>query len=50
MTADMNIDKSGFDNLVEMLLEAPADCVVDNGSSSFLPMMANMLENSVIPF
>jgi hypothetical protein len=50
MTPDMNIDKSHFDALIEEMLEHEGDCVVDNGASSFLPMMAYMLENDVIKF
>lgn len=48
MTMDMNIDKSKFDELIEDLLSFEGDCVVDNGASSFLPMMAYMMENNVI--
>jgi hypothetical protein len=48
MTNDMNIDKSKFDELIEHLLSYEGDCVVDNGASSFLPMMAYMMENNVI--
>lgn len=48
MTEDMNIDRSRFDALIEAMLEHEGDCVVDNGSSSFLPMMSYMLENNVI--
>lgn len=50
MTPDMNIDKSQFDVLMEDLLSHEGDCVVDNGASSFLPMMAYILENNVIDF
>lgn len=48
MTETMNIDKGKFDELIEDLLSYEGDCVVDNGSSSFLPMMAYLLENNVI--
>lgn len=48
MTPDMNFDKSQFDDLIEHLLLHPGDSVVDNGASSFLPMMAYMVENEVI--
>lgn len=48
MTNDMNIDKSQFDELIENLLSYEGDCVVDNGASSFLPMMAYMMENNII--
>lgn len=50
MTPDMNIDKSNFDDLIDMLLDHPGDCVVDNGASSFLPMMAYLMENKVIEY
>ncbi|MCU6502297.1 hypothetical protein LPN04_31330 [Rugamonas sp. A1-17] len=50
MTDDMNIDKSRFDALMDIMLEHEGDCLVDNGSSSFLPMMAYILENNVIDF
>lgn len=50
MTPDMNIDKSRFDALMHAMLEYEGDCLVDNGSSSFLPMMAYMLENNVVDF
>jgi hypothetical protein len=50
MTPDMNIDKSNFDELIEMLLDHGGNCVVDNGASSFLPMMAYLKENNVIEY
>jgi Mrp family chromosome partitioning ATPase len=50
MTPAMNIDRSRFDELIEGLVAHQGNCVVDNGSSSFLPMMAYMLENDVINF
>ena len=50
MTDDMNIDKSRFDALMDAMLKHEGDCLVDNGSSSFLSMMAYMLENNVIDF
>jgi hypothetical protein len=50
MTPEMNVDKSRFDELIEELIAFKGDCVVDNGSSSFLPIMAYMLENNVIKF
>jgi hypothetical protein len=50
MTESMNIDRSRFDELIEALISHEGNCVVDNGSSSFLPMMAYMLENDVLQF
>lgn len=48
MTENMNINKSNFDELIVDLLSYEGDCVVDNGSSSFLPIMAYIMENDVI--
>jgi hypothetical protein len=48
MTPEMNINKRRFDELMDELLSAETDCVVDNGSSSFLPLMAYFIENNVI--
>lgn len=50
MTETMNVDRSYFDELIENLVSHDGNCVVDNGSSSFLPMMAYMLENNVFQF
>ena len=50
MTPDMNVDKSRFDELMEELLSYEGDCVVDNGASSFLPIMAYIMENNSIEF
>src|SRR5471030_1118744 len=50
MTESMNIDKSKFDAMIEELIDHRGDSVVDNGASSFLPMMAYILENDVINF
>jgi hypothetical protein len=44
MTPDMNIDRKIFDNLLEMLCDHEGDSIVDNGASSFLPMMAYIKE------
>src|SRR5471030_239371 len=50
MTPSMNIDKSKFDLMIEKLLDHPGDSVIDNGASSFLPMMAYIMENDVVDF
>jgi hypothetical protein len=50
MTPEMNVDKSRFDELMEDLLTFDGDCLVDNGSSSFLPLLAYFLENDVIEY
>lgn len=47
--ADMRIDKSKFDVLMERLVEHPGDSVVDTGASSFLPMMEYLSRNKVFP-
>lgn len=46
--SENNVDKSMFDQLMETILEHEGDTVIDNGSTSFLPLMAYMLENDVI--
>ena len=48
MTPEMNVDKSRFDELMDDLISYEGDCLVDNGSSSFLPLLAYFLENDVI--
>lgn len=48
LNADKNIDPREFDKLVEALLATDADCVVDNGASTFVPLSAYMLENDVV--
>ena len=50
MTESMNIDKSKFDAMIEELIDHQGDSVVDNGASSFLPMMAYIMENDVVDF
>lgn len=50
VTPDMNIDKGNFDGLIEKLLSHDGDSVIDNGASSFLPMMSYMVENRVVNF
>jgi hypothetical protein len=50
MTKDMDIDRSRFDYLIEEMLQHEGDCLVDNGSSSFLPMMAYIVKNNVFEF
>jgi hypothetical protein len=48
MTPEMNIDRANFDDLVDMLLAHEGDSVIDNGASSFLPMMSYICENKLI--
>lgn len=50
MTSDMNVDKGNFDGLMDELIGHEGDCVVDNGASSFLPMMAYIRENKVMDY
>ncbi|MYM41915.1 hypothetical protein [Duganella qianjiadongensis] len=44
----MNIDKRRFDELIDTILEFEGDALVDNGSSSFLSLMAYMIEGDTI--
>jgi hypothetical protein len=43
-----NINSREFDVLVEKILASDQICVVDNGASTFVPLMAYMVENRVI--
>lgn len=42
------VDQAAFDGMVELILEAETDAVVDNGASSFIPLSNYMIENPVI--
>ena len=42
------VDASAFDELVEILLGHTGSCVVDNGSSSFLPLLHYIHEHDLI--
>ncbi|BBB64196.1 hypothetical protein UNDKW_5923 (plasmid) [Undibacterium sp. KW1] len=44
-----DINKRMFDSLIETMANSDKPTVVDNGSTSFLPMSSYMAENSVIP-
>ncbi len=46
------IDPVRFDSLIEPVLDLPADAqvVVDNGASTFLPLVAYLNQNGVVPF
>lgn len=44
-----NINAREFDGLVEKILATDRICVIDNGASTFVPLMAYMVENKVIP-
>lgn len=43
-----NIDARVFDGLMEDILSSRSVCVVDNGASTFVPLMAYMVENKAI--
>jgi len=45
---DNNIDARVFDSLMEDILASETICVVDNGASTFVPLMAYMVENKAI--
>lgn len=44
-----NINAREFDALIEKILATDRICVIDNGASTFVPLMAYMVENKVIP-
>lgn len=48
LNANKNIDSRVFDGLIENLLEHEGDAVIDNGSSTFVPLSAYLVENNVI--
>mgnify|MGYP003583775595 FL=1 len=45
-----DIDRRRFDQLIEDILTAPGDVVVDNGAASFVPLSAYLKENQTIDF
>lgn len=42
------INARTFDGLIEDIIEAKTVCVIDNGASTFVPLMAYMIENRVM--
>ena len=48
MNDDNNIDARVFDTLMEDILGSESVCVVDNGASTFVPLMAYMVENRAV--
>ncbi len=48
LSKDLNINSRGFDSLMEKLLSVKGISVVDNGASTFVPLMAYIVENSVM--
>lgn len=49
LTEENMIDAREFDGLMEDILASDKVCVVDNGASTFVPLMAYMVENKVVP-
>ena len=45
-----DIDRRRFDQLVEAILSASGDVVVDNGAASFVPLSAYLKENQTVNF
>lgn len=45
-----DIDRRKFDQLIEDILAAPGDAVVDNGAATFVPLSAYLKENQTIDF
>ena len=50
MTESRTIDAKKFDALMETLLTEDGTFVIDNGANTFSPLLAYMVENSVINF
>lgn len=48
LSENMNIDKRRFDELIDTILEFEGDALIDNGSTSFLPLMSYLIEGDVI--
>ena len=45
---DREVNKRGFDALVELIAKSDAPIVIDNGAASFLPLSAYLLANGVL--
>ena len=45
-----DIDRRRFDQLIEAILTASGDVVVDNGAASFVPLSAYLKENQTVDF
>ncbi|MDO5675547.1 MAG: conjugal transfer protein TraL [bacterium] len=45
-----DIDRRKFDQLIEAILSASSDVVVDNGAASFVPLSAYLKENQTVNF
>lgn len=48
MADDNNIDTRRFDTLMEQLLTADTDFVIDNGAATFVPLTSYLIENDAI--
>ncbi|EPR1029471.1 TPA: ArsA-related P-loop ATPase [Acinetobacter nosocomialis] len=44
---DNNINPRKFDEMMELIFESEKDVVIDNGASSFIPLLAYFIENNV---
>lgn len=44
---DNNINPRKFDEMMELIFESENDVVIDNGASSFIPLLAYFIENNV---
>lgn len=49
LTEHKNIDASRFDALIETVMQHEGVAVIDNGASTFVPLMSYMRENEVVP-
>ncbi len=45
-----DIDRRRFDQLIEDILAAPGDVVVDNGAATFVPLSSYLKENQTVDF
>lgn len=45
-----DIDRRQFDQLIEEIMAAPGDVVVDNGAATFVPLSVYLKENQIIDF
>lgn len=44
------INERGFDDMIEMIIKSKSSFVIDNGASSFIPLISYMIDNHVIEF
>ncbi|MNP34019.1 hypothetical protein D3C76_1272870 [compost metagenome] len=50
MNESLTVDTKCFDSLVEKLLSHDGAAVIDNGSNTFAPLLAYMVENGIVDF